>query len=359
MKKITYLAIVVLLVFGGVVLVKNKKAELASKPLMEEFALNAKIFHPIEKQGDIRVQALAGVKSEGVVQYSSKLPLRVLHIVSMAESLKKGALLLELDNQDILHDVQNVALEIENSRIDLSSKTLQLKTLQTNHERSLKLQSVGGISPEQIANEEVAIESPLFATKAVESKIEILKNKKAQLKNLLSYTKFYAPFDGIVVERNVEQGEIATPFKGLLSFANEKRRYFELELPSSIEPKGIIYEGAKIALQKLPVAKNSMNRYISNEVAIKESIGTTMSIDLVLYEGLGYFLPNNSFLQINSKSYLLLYENEKVTKREIAFLACGNTGCVSREDLSGLSLLQAKPDAMLKVLSGMKIAIKE
>ncbi|MBD3795609.1 MAG: hypothetical protein IE916_06350 [Epsilonproteobacteria bacterium] len=358
MKKIIFVIVIIGLVVGGFVLVKNKKRDLASKPALEEFALNGKIYTPKNENIQLISQALATVKSDNKISFSSKLPLRIVSMKTIGEKVRKGGLLIELDSSDIMNDITNVELDIQSAKTDLVSKSLQVRTLEENHQRSLKLYKVGAISTEQIANEKVAIANMQSSKKSAEARIEILQNKKIQLQNLLSYTKFYAPFDGVVSEQNGQIGEITTPYKPLIVFANEKKKYLELTLPSTINPKGIRYKGDIVSLQKLPTAKNSMNQYISKEFTIDETIDANINIELLLYNDKGYFFPNDTFLQVNNKNYLLVYLNGKVTKKEIEFVMCGNEGCVVKEDMSGLKILQAKPDVMLKALSGMKIAIK-
>src|SRR5689334_17426980 len=102
--------------------------------------------------------------------------------------VSKGQTLIELDNRDLQADLSRVTAETENAKAHLS----RMKTL---------------YGQDAVSKQEMENATRTF--KVAEA------NRKAVLAQL-SYTIVKAPFDGVITEKKVEAGELASPGQPLL-----------------------------------------------------------------------------------------------------------------------------------------------
>ena len=109
-------------------------------------------------------------------------------LVREGARVSKGQTLLQLDNRDVQADLARAEAEEENARTQLKRMNALLKD-------------------EAVSRQEVENASRAF--KVAEA------NRKAVLAQL-SYTVVKAPFDGVITEKKVEAGELASPGQPLL-----------------------------------------------------------------------------------------------------------------------------------------------
>lgn len=109
-------------------------------------------------------------------------------LVREGTRVSKGQILIQLDNRDVQADLARAKAEEENARTQLKRMNSLLKD-------------------EAVSKQEVENASRTF--KVAEA------NRKAVLAQL-SYTVVKAPFDGVITEKKVEAGELASPGQPLL-----------------------------------------------------------------------------------------------------------------------------------------------
>jgi RND family efflux transporter MFP subunit len=109
-------------------------------------------------------------------------------LVREGARVSKGQTLLQLDNRDVQADLARAKAEEENARTQLKRMNALLKD-------------------EAVSRQEVENASRAF--KVAEA------NRKAAVAQL-SYTVVKAPFDGVITEKKVEAGELASPGQPLL-----------------------------------------------------------------------------------------------------------------------------------------------
>lgn len=141
------------------------------------------------------VQVPVRVEVTGQVQpiYQATLASRIQGtidqlLVREGTQVSKGQVLIQLDNRDVKADLARATAEVENARAQLNRMNSLLKD-------------------QAVSRQEVENASRAF--KVAEA------NRKAVLAQL-SYTVVKAPFDGVITEKRVEAGELASPGQPLL-----------------------------------------------------------------------------------------------------------------------------------------------
>ncbi len=111
----------------------------------------------------------------------------------------KGQTLLQLDNRDVQADLARAAAEVENTKAQL--------------DRMNQLYARDAVSKQEMENATRAYKVAEANRKAVEAQ--------------LSYTMVKAPFDGVITEKLVEAGELASPGQPLLRMENPRQLRLE------------------------------------------------------------------------------------------------------------------------------------
>ena len=122
--------------------------------------------------------------------------------------VKKGELLAEIDPPllQVQVDVQNA--NVERQRADIANQKVQLEDQKKQFERTKSLFEKGLQNQQQFEAAELAIKTReaqiLSAEKAARPGADA---NLSSAKLNVSYTKIYAPADGVVIERRVDRGQ--------------------------------------------------------------------------------------------------------------------------------------------------------
>jgi macrolide-specific efflux system membrane fusion protein len=152
------------------------------------------------KRGDLDVVVLETGQVQPLLQtqIKSKVGGQVVEVlVQEGEKVKKGQTLLRIEATDYQRDVARTEAEIAQAREAVAYATIQLG-------RSEKASSVA-IAPaaelDQMKHEATLARAKL---KGAEVALEVARDR-------LRYTNIVAPFDGTIIQRNVQPGEVVIP----------------------------------------------------------------------------------------------------------------------------------------------------
>ena len=146
-----------------------------------------------------------------------------LHILDN-EHVKKGKLLLEIDDKTFMLQVKEakVDMEVANSKLDVAKSNYEIaidaqNTAAIDMYRNQLLSTGSAISLEKFEHTIALYQAAKSAVKATQALIELSKSNvdkaKANLSQAeltLSYTKIYAPADGYVAKKNFDIGSFVT-----------------------------------------------------------------------------------------------------------------------------------------------------
>jgi len=167
----------------------------------------------------VRVEVTGQVATVSQATLSSRIQGTIDKLlVREGTSVTKGQVLIELDNRDVQADLARASAEVENAKAQMD----RMKAL---------------LPVEAVSRQEV--ENAMRAFKVAEA------NRKVVLAQL-SYTVVKAPFDGVITEKKVESGELASPGQPLL----------KMEDPLKLRLEATVAEGDLKAVSlgdKIPV----------------------------------------------------------------------------------------------------------
>ena len=336
--------IVVLLIVGGIKAVKHKKAQEASLPPAKIYTIKVKTIKPKESDITLTLPVLGVVANDSDIKLSSKVAQRVEEVTKKrGDRVSKGEVLVKLDTRDIDAKISSLKSKIYSLKVNLNN-------LISIHKRSEELLKVDGVSIEQFEKEATSISS-------LRAQIKSLIANLAQLHTLKSYTILKSPIDGVVSKIFANVGDMAMPGKPLMQISSLKESYILLRVPDSIKAEAIIFRGKEYKLTPLNSTFNSLieykTPYINNLVE-----GERIDAKLIVYRGRGILLPSNLILNRDGKEYVVVVDGKRAKGVKISPLAEASEGVVVKNpELIGKDVVSAKPDILLKLLSGIPVEI--
>jgi len=225
------LLVLVALILGAFVLVQNKRQELANAP---EYGGDPRpVTVTRTEKGDLRLTRdyLAVVEPDKETDIAPRVQAEVAEVrVDEGDAVSQGDVLLRLDSAEARHRLQEVRARISEARAELSGNRATIRALeeswrfwQAERERDKTLAAKGSLSQsqaertaQQAAEVRGNLESARDKSRAIKSRIESLVQQKEAVQAQLEYYTLRSPFSGVVAERQVDPGDMASPSRTML-----------------------------------------------------------------------------------------------------------------------------------------------
>ena len=362
MKKVVkifiFLVVVALLIVGAVRLIKKKKAEEAALPIAKQYAVVVETIVPKPRKLKLGADYLALVQNDKSVTISSKFLARVLEVAKEGSMVHKGQIVARLDDTSVRSKLEATQAQIASLQEQIEATKKILANWLRIHARTKKLLAVKGASMEQYEKEQNQIESTKAKIASLRSRLAALKAQKKELQNELSYALLRSNVDGVVAKRMLSVGDLAMPGRAILRINTQKGNYLLVRLPKNMDGHALIYKGQEYPLRPLRSALDSLKEYRA-DVSDPELVeGERVKTRVITFEGQGILLPQEAILDRNSRSYVLIAQGSYAKALPVHILASSEEGVVVAEDLGGKKVVVAKPDILLKLLSGIELKEK-
>ena len=356
-KIITALAIGAV-IGAGVLAIKKKKQELTEIPIMKSYAMVVSVMDVKKSHTLLTLPYLATVKSDKSVVLSSRIASRVEYLAECGSSVKKGDLIVSLDQRDIKDKKSALLLQINSTEADVSAKKTALSTAIASHKRTADLLRVKGASKEMFDKEKSEIEGLKAAITSLENKVSILHASLSEIQTALSYAVLTAPQNATVSKCFINPGDMAMPGKPLLRLESDTGKYLLLRSADAVKITSLVYEGKQYPALPLKNTFNGLREYRA-DILTKRPDDEQVSVSLVTYDGIGVKVPLDALLQTEGKNYCFIVQGSKTEVRTVQILARGVEGLVVHGLKEGEKIVIAKPDILLQLLGGKPIVIKQ
>jgi len=353
-KNLVWVLIAVALVVVAVNAVKKKKALEASRLVAKEYKINVDTLTLVKEHSLLTLPYLAIVMNDNDGDIATKISSRVTYIKKIGTSVKKGEMLVKLDDTDLKAKLQALTIGINSLGINKKAQEEVLSNLFLIHKRTKELLDVKGASLEEYQNEESKISLTKAKVQTLRGEIKINTAKIKELKNLIKYATLKANTDGIVSKTFVSKGEVAMAGHPILSISSEAGKYLLINLPQTQDIKEILYNQKVYAVTPLYSTINGLKQYKA-EVNCLESVGEKVDIQVVVYDDIGIKVPLDAILQTNSKNYIFIVQQGKAIQEEIEVVCSAQEGYIIDSKYENKKIVLAKPDIFLKLISGLEI----
>jgi len=367
----TFLRILIALVVvgflgtGAFLLVQWKKERLAEAP---KYGLKPRpVTVAKARQGSLveKNHYLAVVEAARTANISPRVTASVENVrVDEDQLVESGDLLVKLDAAEMTHRIDSIQAQIDQAEADLAANKATIQSLkssydywQTEVKRDRKLAEQDAIpqaqaekTGERAAEVEGKLESARQKSTAIKHRIESLKGQYHELQTKLGYYSIRSPYDGIVTERHVDPGDLASPSKPLVQVEDRSSLKLAFDVPQQDLPA--VQEGrsveftiagqsrsAQISVMHPSLNKAHMQRaeaQLPDDMKRELSPGSYISVSVVLRQRKGVTLvPRSSLIESpEGQHHVFRVDGEKLSAQKVQLLGFTN-------DSAGISGLQA------------------
>ncbi|MBU1658718.1 efflux RND transporter periplasmic adaptor subunit [bacterium] len=301
-KKVLAIALFLIIALAAGKFLIAKKAEVANMPTAIKPALSVTLAHAenshlIEKQN-----YLANVKADKSINVSSKLSGYIKNIkVSEGDYVKKGALLLTIDDSEIVTNIDSLKSSQTAAQKEFEYKSRVFATNQKLYENK-------AISKEQLDLSNVSLLTSKASLLSTQKKIDALVSQ-------LEYLHIKAPFEGIVSELITNMGDLAVANKPIIKLnSRDKKLTF-----SFVDKK--IKKGLKVFLNHEEIGEintiynDAQNALKVAEVSLSKNIpsvnGENIDIEIMINKIEGCVVDNRAILHDNFETKIVVYNKNR------------------------------------------------
>lgn len=205
-----------LLAFTLVMLALPALADTSAIPVRTEQAYQSPLIEELTLHGTItaRLNSDLSLATDGLVSRLS---------TDIGDTVRKGDLLLELDEQSIRKQLQEIKARRQSAATALSEAARKAEEAAMLHKKK------------HIAQNELT--SLLAARDIARSELEAVKAEEARIQHQLSQHKLYAPFDGVITARHTEIGEWITRSQQAFTLISLNEVLLDVQLPQEYYTK--------------------------------------------------------------------------------------------------------------------------
>lgn len=344
-KRIGYGILMLVLVIGGIFLIKNRQAESDNAPTAVVFPMVINTLNIQDNAGALTLPYLALVQNDQDVTLTSKISARILYLKTSGTKVTEGGVIARLDNSSFQTNIKSIASQI-------ASQKTSLKNLESAHQRTLELYAIKGASKEQVENEVSKIED-------AKARLESFEQSKNDLSNSLSYTTIKAPNTGILSKTLLNVGDVAMPGQPIATVSAKNGGFLKLRVPANLNVKGIKMNDTFYAVTPLNSTYSGLAEYKIDIPKLESLTGERIPVDVVINQDTkGISLPYDAILNREGKSFVFVVEGNQTKPVEVHIQSSGeNEAIILDANLNGKDIVIAKQDILLRLLSGADVKI--
>jgi len=179
--------------------------------------------------------------------------------VQEGSQVKQGDILAELENGDVKAEYAQAAAQLAAARADLVKAETEKRTAERNFRRYQNLWEQKVIPQAEFETTEDQYTRTRAGVDAVKANIRALEAASNRASLLIEYTAIRAPFDGVVLTKNADVGEVVAPFgssinakAAVVTMADLTSLMVQADVSESFLPRVHVGQGCEIQLDALP-----------------------------------------------------------------------------------------------------------
>ncbi len=202
--------VILLALFGGYYFFKNsnfsfqaEEVEVATAIMTSPSQANA----VLTSSGYVVAQRKASISSKATGRLEN------LYVIE-GDVVKAGSIIGRIESNDVSANLQNATASLEVSKANLQNASAELEDAKLNLERQRRLSQSGATTSFDLTNSEARVKRAEAAVASAQASIKVsdanIRAAQVQVEN----TVIRAPFDGTVLNKNANVGEVITSLGG-------------------------------------------------------------------------------------------------------------------------------------------------
>ncbi len=385
-KKLKIIIPILIILLIAVIVIKKfkQRKEAVSKIPTAEIPVYTVKGVKVKKGWIIKTQRYLGfIEPDKSINVASKFSGFIEKVyVSENQSVKKGDLLVKIDDKDIklqINNLTNLKASLLSQKKALEAQLIGAKArldyLKHKFERDKKLYIGKAISKESFElskanylNGKATVLAIKSNIKAIDDKIKSTISQINIQKNNLKYSEIYSDVDGIVTKVLLHEGNLATPGKPILNVQTTKN--YKILVNIAQKDTINIHKGQEVYIDfpsKKLIAKinklypkSSNNSLVVAEIRINnlpDGVPTYsyVNLDVNLGKVTGYKVPINSILNMTRSSFVLTIKDGKFLKIPVKILAQNEKYAIVTGNLTkGMPVAVAMENKLMMLAMGKK-----
>lgn len=361
--------LIVVLATGLVIKKKQDLAELA-KP-----AVSATPVHVSQSYSGavpVTVHYLGKADSMVTTDVSARITSTILAInLREGDVVKAGQLLVELDDATLSNKVRAAGADQRASASALAATESAYNTQKASFDRDEYLYQNKGISQEAYEHAKSALDLADSQVKAARERVTLLAQNREAAATEQSYTRLVAPFDGIVVKRSAEPGDLAIPGKSLLTLQGISQGYKVIVQIPQEQTRNIIV-GTQVLIsdgnEKMEAVVTKMYPALStNSLATAEirldnmpfqlPPGSTLGVDFILKNVPGVIIPITAVVKNASGAFVITITDGIAHPIQVTVLGENEQQAVVSGIDAGANVAVGQESQLLKLMEGVPVMV--
>jgi len=273
--------------------------------------------------------------------------------VAEGSRVKEGDLIARIDNRDVVAQAQSAEAAVRAARANVRQAEVERQNAQVEFRRNQELVEKNFISRSALDTAKARLDRSEALVASAEANVNatIANARNAQV--AVDYTEIRAPFDGVILSKSANVGDLVTPFssatdsKGaVVSMADMSTLEVEADVSESSLAKVHVGQPAEIVLDALPDVRfrGHISRMVPTVDRAKATVMTKVSFDEIDPRVLPEMSAKVSFL------------SQEVTPAEQKpLLAVNPDAIVQREGRTVLFVVRDGHAATVPVTPGAKV----
>jgi RND family efflux transporter MFP subunit len=201
------------------------------------------------------------LKSRYQAMIGTKIPGRVERMyVQEGMKVKKGDTLAVIEHNDMKALLASREAQLLRSRAELEEAQADLWEKEREERRLTRLFSTRSVTPEDYEKGVAGFKKAKARVAALEASIKLMLANIDEIKATIATMSLYAPFDGTVVEKQGEEGEIITPTAmssslgrtAVVTVANLEKMDVETDISENLLARVALGQPAEVSVSAIP-----------------------------------------------------------------------------------------------------------
>jgi RND family efflux transporter MFP subunit len=353
-------------------LVAKKKHDLANlaKPVVRPTAVQvAKSY-----SGDIPVMVHYLGKADSMVtaDISARITSNILAIyVREGNKVKAGQLMVELDDAALANKVRAARADQRAAASALVAAESAYNTEKSSFERDEYLYQNKAISQEAYEHSRSALDLAESQVKAAHERVSLLEQNKEAAVTEQSYTRLVAPFDGIVVKRSADPGDLAVPGKSLITLQGINQGYKVIAQIPQEQTRNIMAgthafisdgkEKTECVVTKVYPALGTNNLATAeirlDNMPFQLPPGATLGVDFILKNAQGVIVPATAVVKNANGAFVVTTTDGRAYPVPVTILGENDKQVAISGIDAGINVVVGQENQLIKLMDGMPVMV--
>jgi HlyD family secretion protein len=208
--------------------------------------------------------------------------------VAEGSRVKAGDLIARIDNRDVVAQAQSAAATVRAGQANVRQSEVERENAQVEYGRNEELVGKGFISRSALDTAKARLDRAQAGVASAQANLNVALANARNAQVAVDYTEIRAPFDGVILSKSANVGDLVTPFsnatdsKGaVVSMADMGTLEVEADVSESSLAKVHVGQPAEIVLDALPDTRfrGHINRTVPTVDRAKATVMTKVKFD--------------------------------------------------------------------------------